>query len=372
LVFFISSLIELKMLGRSSIRAIHQVAPSYRRAATSSRLVTSLSDRSYHSERDAISAKDVSEKSAYVLKLRGGIDKDDVYGERPISFGVFNEQEGLDIDSLVNNYTVPALARALREREVTLQRASVMMEEGDLQKLKDLLHPFQPRNVLRRRHRDHKLDLSGGFHRNALVLLQRYLHRMPREVFHSSIKRASVVIPLCNVHGVASVLFQRRSVMVKTHKQQVCFPGGMVDEGVDASIIQTSLREMEEELGIASEQTEVLGILRCKWSEVAGMTGVAVTPVIGYIGELSELQLHPNYDEVEQVFSIPLKDLLDESNWTHKSFSTPAFHGGPFVIWGLTAYLLHRFLDDVVRKCSTDLITSAEKNAEAGLGHGSK
>ena len=26
--------------------------------------------------------------------------------------------------------------------------------------------------------------------------------------------------------------------------------------------------------------------------------------------------------------------------------------GGPFVIWGLTAYLLERFLHDVVLKCS--------------------
>lgn len=55
----------------------------------------------------------------------------------------------------------------------------------------------------------------------------------------------------------------------------------MVDEGVDSNIIQTSLREMYEELGITREETEVMGILRCKWSEVAGMTGVAVTPVIG-------------------------------------------------------------------------------------------
>ena len=268
------------------------------------------------------------------------------------SYGVFNTLEKDDIDVLLRNYTVPALARALREREVTLQRAAALLEQKDMVKLKDLLNPFQAEHVLIRRHRDHHVDLTEGFHRNSLVVLQRFLHRMPREVFHSSNKRASVVIPLCNVNGVASILFERRSAWVKTHKQQVCFPGGMVDEGVDATIIQTSLREMHEELGIESEQTEVLGILRCKWSEVAGMTGVAVTPVVGFIGELTELNLRPDEDEVEQVFTIPLNDLLDDSKWTHKEFSTPAFHGGPFVIWGLTAYLLHRFLKDVVKKCT--------------------
>eukprot|EP00605_Chrysophyceae_sp_TOSAG23-4_P002034 GSChrysophyteH1.ASY1.ANO1.2252.1 assembled CDS len=256
------------------------------------------------------------------------------------SYGVFNTVEKDDIDQLLQNYTVPALARALREREVTLQRAAALMQQGDMNKLRDLLRPFEASNVLIRRHRDHSFDITEGFHRNALVVLQRYLHRMPREVFHSSNRRASVVIPLCNVHGVPSILFERRSKKVKTHKQQVCFPGGMVDEGVDATIIQTSLREMEEELGIA---------------EVAGMTGVAVTPVVGFIGELSELHIRPDADEVEQVFSIPLKDLLDDSKWTHKEFSTPAFHGGPFVIWGLTAYLLHRFLSDVVKKCEVAL-----------------
>ena len=30
---------------------------------------------------------------------------------------------------------------------------------------------------------------------------------------------------------------------------QVCFPGGMVEEGTDMNIIETSLREMEEEIG---------------------------------------------------------------------------------------------------------------------------
>lgn len=30
---------------------------------------------------------------------------------------------------------------------------------------------------------------------------------------------------------------------------QVCFPGGMVEENTDHNIIDTSLREMEEEIG---------------------------------------------------------------------------------------------------------------------------
>lgn len=43
-----------------------------------------------------------------------------------------------------------------------------------------------------------------------------------------SARRASVVIPLCNVDGVASVLFTKRSGRLRAHKNEVCFPGGKV------------------------------------------------------------------------------------------------------------------------------------------------
>ena len=49
---------------------------------------------------------------------------------------------------------------------------------------------------------------------------------------------------------------------------QVCLPGGMVSEGDDKSIVQTCLREMEEEIGIGHNTTAVLGVLRCNWGEV--------------------------------------------------------------------------------------------------------
>ena len=204
----------------------------------------------------------------------------------------------------------------------------------------------------------HSFDVAAGFTRRELVIIQRYLQRMPQQVFTAAERRASVVIPLCNVGGVASVLFERRSNKVRTHKQQVCFPGGMVEEGVDANIIQTSLRETEEELGIPTEKIEVLGILRCNWTEVASMTGVAVTPVVGFIGELNDLKLAANPDEVDALFTVPMEALLDEANWTYRDFSAPVFNGGPHVIWGLTAYLLDRLLKEILIKATRNKVGS--------------
>lgn len=281
---------------------------------------------------------------------------------RFLSSGVFRESEDEDIKVLINNYTCVALARALRERESTLQAAAYLASSGNYGELAPLLSPFEKDNVARRRKKRHSFDFASGFTRRELVIIQRYLHRMPRQVFNAAEKRASVVIPLCNVGGVASVLFERRSSKVRTHKQQVCFPGGMVEEGVDTNIIQTSLRETEEELGIPAEHTEVLGILRCNWSEVASMTGIAVTPVVGFIGEINDLKLTPNPDEVEQLFTVSMEALLDKTNWSVRdSFSTPVFTGGPFVIWGLTAYLLDRLIKEIILKVNIRAATTEGK-----------
>lgn len=41
-----------------------------------------------------------------------------------------------------------------------------------------------------------------------------------------------------------------------------------------------------------------MGVLRCDWAEVASLVGVAVTPVVGFLGNISREQMHPNPDEV--------------------------------------------------------------------------
>ena len=155
----------------------------------------------------------------------------------PSGLGVLRESEADDINVLVQNYTSPALARALREKELTLQHAARLCETlpQSFEELKELLLPYTRDRIQRRRKKKHDLNLSEsseGFTKRELVILQRYLHRMPRHVSGDFGRRASVVIPLCNVDGVASILFEKRSKKVRTHKQEVCFPGGMVDEGV--------------------------------------------------------------------------------------------------------------------------------------------
>lgn len=124
----------------------------------------------------------------------------------------------------------------------------------------------------------------------------------------------------------------------------------------DPNIIHTSVREMEEELGIGANVPDILGILRCDWTAVSELTGVAVTPVVGYIGRIEDLKFNINYDEVEEIFTVPISDFLNPNLWQSKTVGPPAFNGAPFVIWGLTAYIMDRFMNEILGQC--DINTS--------------
>ena len=130
-------------------------------------------------------------------------DRNSDTADQRSTFGVFKESETDDVDVLVNNYTAPALARALRERETTLHNAAHLLETGNITELSKILRPFLKTSIDKRRKESFEWDISDGLTRRELILVQRQLHRMPREVFQATSRRASVVIPLCNVSGTA-------------------------------------------------------------------------------------------------------------------------------------------------------------------------
>ncbi|GMI08885.1 hypothetical protein TrRE_jg9669, partial [Triparma retinervis] len=123
--------------------------------------------------------------------------------------GVVRRDKSEDLRLMVSNYTTPSLAAALRDREDTLQLAAALLASGDMSNLRDVLSPHESRYIeLRRRRRVH-LDLTKGFETRTLEMLRKYLARMPRQVTKAHRHRAAIVLPLCNVDGVPSVLFEK-------------------------------------------------------------------------------------------------------------------------------------------------------------------
>lgn len=172
-------------------------------------------------------------------------------------------------------------------------------------------------------------------------------------------KKAAVLIPFCNCNGVASVLFTLRSKHVSTHKGEVSFPGGHLDEGETA--VMAALREAREELGENDlGEIDILAV----FPDIPSKNGTLVTPVLGYIHKDLEdfSMLHPNEHEVEKVFSRPIELLCSPSYQSHENFTTssghklkaPVFGGGEEHlgfpnerIWGMTAFVL----DSVLKRC---------------------
>ena len=92
----------------------------------------------------------------------------------------------------------------------------------------------------------------------------------------------------------------------------------MVSEANDKTIVATCLRKMHEEIKGLNDDPIVLGVLRCNWGEVHHLVGVAVTPVVCYIGELDDCHLEPNPSKVASCFTVPLSSFLDDERWTYR------------------------------------------------------
>mmetsp|Transcript_1830 Transcript_1830/g.3911 ORF Transcript_1830/g.3911 Transcript_1830/m.3911 type:complete len:414 (-) Transcript_1830:105-1346(-) len=302
--------------------------------------------------------KEKERTSKWTMTSGGGMlslneDQSDKNDEDVIA-GVLRPDRSEDIRLLVDNYTSPMLASAVRDREDTLQLCAHLMAAGDVTGLRDILQPYGRPFVDKRRLRDSSLDLRDGFNTSTLEVIRKRLTQMPRQVTRAHRRRAAIVLPLCNVCDAESgriypsILFEKRSMNMRRHPGEVCLPGGKVSTGNDRTIVSTSLREMEEEIGISMEEVNVLGILRCNWGEVAKLTGTAVTPVIGYVGNLTDSDMNINPSEVSECFTVPLTKILDSDNWIYKPKLPPIFNGCPYPIWGLTGYILDRFVKDVL------------------------
>ncbi|CAK4638133.1 hypothetical protein AeMF1_011671 [Aphanomyces euteiches] len=252
-----------------------------------------------------------------------------------------------DPSELVSQYTAPALAAAFSDREQTLRRCAQLLEEGDIQQLSEILTPFRAQSAAKDAPTTTALD--EAFTVRHLDRIKKRLNRLPRQIAKVSQKRAAVVIPLCTMAGDKSphVIFTLRSSQMRHHRGEVCFPGGMVDAS-DTCIENTCLREMEEEVGLPASHVNVLGILRCDWSNVASITGVAVTPVVGHIDSFDESTLQLNENEVECLFTVPLSLLVQDKYWIRPKNATPVFTAGPHLIWGLTAYVLDICIREVL------------------------
>ena len=129
------------------------------------------------------------------------------------------------------------------------------------------------------------------------------------------------------------------------HAGQISFPGGR-HEHDDSGLIATALREINEELGVAAGDIDVMG----KIDDVRTPVGFVITPVVGWLRDPAAFTIDER--EVVEYFKIALEELTDPANFKHRgareikgvSYPVPEYHVGGKLIWGATARITQRLL----------------------------
>ena len=178
--------------------------------------------------------------------------------------------------------------------------------------------------------------------------------------------RSAVLIPLVEMDGEWHILFEVRASTMRKQPGDISFPGGRIDS-TDPNPLAAALRETHEELGVDPKTVTLVQ----KLSPYIASTTFVVHPFVAII-DYDQIIHSYNKDEVEEVFTIPIKWLLNYEPYMHLVSVEPRpsadfpyekivngagyqWRGGSieqwfydydkYTIWGLTARILKHFIE---------------------------
>ncbi|MCX6140565.1 MAG: CoA pyrophosphatase [Candidatus Kapabacteria bacterium] len=159
-------------------------------------------------------------------------------------------------------------------------------------------------------------------------------------------KRSAVIVPIiAEANNDHRIVFTVRSENLRSHKGQISFPGGRLDDGEDAET--GALRELHEEIGVHPSNVVILGGLSPLYIPPSNS---AVTPFIALIRPSGPWVI--SEEEVTEVLDVPLSTFLLPDSIKHearmlygKSVDVPQWNIHPTIpLWGATAMILNELL----------------------------
>lgn len=169
--------------------------------------------------------------------------------------------------------------------------------------------------------------------------------REPKKLADDGSQRGAVVIPIFERDNKLYVLFTKRTEELRTHKGQISFPGGKIDDE-DSSLLQCALREAHEEIGIFPEKFSILGELNQTKTNSSNILLSSFVAKLEY-----PFTIIRNEQEVDEIIEIPFEALCESTKWERKlvdvdgeEVGTWFFHYNTRVIWGATAQLVKQLL----------------------------
>ncbi len=169
---------------------------------------------------------------------------------------------------------------------------------------------------------------------------------------HSSPKSSAVLCLLSPTDHDINIILMERQQDGGAHSGQISFPGGKREPN-DRDLMDTALRETEEEIGLNRNGIEVLGKLTDVYIPVSNFL---VAPYLAWTQNVSNLVLSDR--EVKSVFQIKVSELIDPQFKTTKDIpnhqghilkNIPCFFINQKVIWGATSLMLNELKHILMR-----------------------
>lgn len=184
-------------------------------------------------------------------------------------------------------------------------------------------------------------------------------------------RQSAVLLPLILRNGEWHLLYEKRSMALKTQPGEICFPGGSLEDIENSE--EAAIRETCEELGLSRPDIEIVG-------QIDSILTSFDMLIHCYVGKLKCKfeEIRYSKEEVDTIFSVPIAFFLNnppKSYMIHSKFDLTddfPFHSIPngkdynfktatypivfydyegFTIWGLTARMTQQFVDMIREEC---------------------
>jgi len=177
-------------------------------------------------------------------------------------------------------------------------------------------------------------------------------------------KLASVLLPLVEVNNEIHLLFEVRSENLKTQPMEICFPGGGIEKNEAPS--QSAIRETMEELNLTQQQIRLIGAI----DRINTPFNLFIYCYVGILDIKDISNISFSYHEVQSIFTVPLSFFLENDpqihylgmnlevpkdfpfdkiqngkgyNWRNGRYPVHFYEYNGYVIWGMTARMVHNF-----------------------------
>ena len=176
----------------------------------------------------------------------------------------------------------------------------------------------------------------------------------------------SVLIPLIENKGQWEIIYEVRSMKLRSQPGEISFPGGKVEDG--ESFKDAAIRETMEELNLSPENIEIMGEL----DYLVSYSNFRIHCFLGRLKGIALDDIVANNDEVDHIFTVPLEYFLNNKperyaldlqtvdndefpyslvpngkdyKWRIGKHSVLFYKYGKYIIWGFTAKMTSHLID---------------------------